>query len=232
MTECLSFAQGHRMRVTRLDGCGRPATGDDPSCVSVVSEGFVSVAIAANLLTGTDITQTNAAGKLCVVARSPDQFRNHDVTLTFCEVDPDLFAMVTNSRPVTGYVDGVEETVGFRTVEGAPSDAYALEVWMGVPGQQCVGEASTGSYGYVLLPFVVPGALGDFTIENGAVTFTTSGYTKGGSDWDVGPYDVVPDQLGDPGPLPSPIESDVHAHLQWTTVAPPDASCGCVPLAA
>ena len=44
-SRCFSPVRGNAMRVTQLDGCGRPVYGDE----SVgVSDGFVSVAFTAN----------------------------------------------------------------------------------------------------------------------------------------------------------------------------------------
>jgi len=59
-SRCFSPVRGRAMRVTRLDGCGRPVYGDG----SVgVSDGFVSVAFTANTDEGEEINVTNAAGK-------------------------------------------------------------------------------------------------------------------------------------------------------------------------
>jgi hypothetical protein len=62
-TRRFPLVRGRKMRVTRLDGCGRPMYGD---CASVVSEGFISVALTANTNEGEAINVTNAAGKTCV----------------------------------------------------------------------------------------------------------------------------------------------------------------------
>ena len=62
-TKCLSLVKGRRIRVTKLDSCGRPIYGDDSQ---VVSKGFISVAFTANTSESDEINVTNAAGEVCV----------------------------------------------------------------------------------------------------------------------------------------------------------------------
>lgn len=222
MAQCFSFAQGRRMRLSQLDDCGNP-TG-----LYVVSKGFVTVTVTSESEDGTAIQPMNANGELCYQLRSVDQFLRHTLEIEFCEVDPTLFQMATHSNPVVDY-DGDE--VGFQTLQGGAEVGYALEVWMGIPGQECPpsGLNPVASLGYVLFPWVMPGALGDFTIGNDAINFTVAGFTRSGSPWDVGPYDVVAqDSDNTAGPLITPITSDVHAHLQWTTIPAPEQFCGAV----
>jgi hypothetical protein len=102
---------------------------------------------------------------------------------------------------------------------------------MGVPGVACSGEQ--GGFGYLLLPCLQGGVIGDFTIENAAITFTVTGAnTKDGNGWGSGPYDVVADAGGTAGPLPSPLDPDDHLYVSFTTVAPPEETDGCVELEA
>jgi len=107
---------------------------------------------------------------------------------------------------------------------------FALEVWSGVPGVACSGAA--GAFGYLLLPFLQGGVIGDFTIENAAVTFTVTGATtKDGNGWGVGPHKVMPDAAGAPAVLPNPLDPDDHLVVLFTTIAPPAETDGCVDLA-
>jgi hypothetical protein len=226
-TQCFPFAQGRRLRVTALDNCGNPSSDE---CAQVVSSGFVQVSVSSNTITGTSIQPLNAAGQLCYRLQAPDVFTGHNLSIEFCEVDPSLMGLVTLSNPVLDYA---EDIVGFQTVAGSHPSGYALEVWMGVPGVDCPpeGENPVDSLGYVLFPFIIPGALGDFTIGNDAINFTVSGYTKGNGNWGVGPYDVVAEDAANvAGPLLEAVPSDVHAHLQWTSIPAPDAECGCQPV--
>ena len=71
-TKCLSLVKGRRIRLTRLDGCGRPVYGD---CSTAVSKGFISVAFTANTTESDEINVTNAARGLRVRARRDDPHR-------------------------------------------------------------------------------------------------------------------------------------------------------------
>lgn len=227
-TQCFPFAQGRRLRVTALDNCGNPLA-DDP-CAQVVSKGFVQISVSSETITGTSIQPLNAGGELCYRLRAPDVFVGHNLSIEFCEVDPSLFGLTVNSNMVE---DWNEDIVGFQTVEGSKIGGYALEVWMGVPGVDCppVEENPVDSLGYVLFPFIIPGALGDFTIGNAEINFTVAGYTRGNGNWGEGPYDVVAqDATNLAGPLIDAVPGDVHAHLQWTSIPAPEPFCGCEPL--
>jgi hypothetical protein len=125
-------------------------------------------------------------------------------------------------------VDANGDIVGFRMNSSisACDSGFALEVWMGVPGVACAGDA--GGFGYLLLPCLQGGVIGDFTIENAAITFTVTGdSTKDGNGWGSGPYDVVADAGGGAGPLPSPLDPDDHLYVSFTTVPPPVETDGC-----
>lgn len=186
--KCFPLVRGRVMRVTRLDACGRIA---DRACSSIATEGFVSVALTANIDEGEEINVTNAGGRTCVKDTPDPTFTGYGVAVTFCDVNPDLYAMMTNQSVV---YDNAGTAVGFRVNSKVRTgDAnFALEVWSNVPGVVCDDPNAAGSYGYTLLPYIKGGVLGDFTIENGAVTFTLqNAATKDGTAWGKGPYNVV-----------------------------------------
>lgn len=222
------LVRGRTMRVTKTDGCCVPAY-DEPDG-QVVSEGFVSVALTANITAPEEIVVTNASGKTCVRDPGCPEFNGYNAEITFCEVSPCLFSLVTGQPSVT---DANGDVIGFRMNSGisACDSGFSLEVWMGVPGVACSGDA--GAFGYLLLPCLQAGTVGDFTIENAAVTFTVTGaVTKDGNGWGVGPYDVVDDGsvpgTVTPSPLPDPLDADDHLYVIFTTVPPPDETDGCV----
>ena len=224
--KCFPLVRGRAMRVTALDGCGRPASG---ACASAVTDGFISVALTAVTDAGTDISVTNASGKVCVREAACPTLTGYTAVISFCEVNPAMYSMLSGQSPV---YDAEGTAVGFRvnSDRSACDYGFALELWSSVPSVACDPAAggAQGNFGYLLLPFMQGGTLGDFTIENGAVTFTINGAaTKTGSGWDVGPYDVVADAGGQAGPLLTPILSGDHLHVQYTTVAPPEPACDC-----
>ena len=88
------LVRGRTMRVTRMDGCCRPLGGPDSQ---VVTDGFVSVALTANITQPEEITVINANGQTCVRDPGCPEFNGYGVELTFCEVNPCLFSMVTGA---------------------------------------------------------------------------------------------------------------------------------------
>lgn len=227
VTRCASYVRGRVLRVTRLDACGRVVYGPDSV---VTSAGFVSVAYTANIDDGEEINLPNANGDRCVYVPAKPSFLGYTAEITFCNVDPDLFAMMTGQRVVT---DAFGDVVGFTMDTAVSSDdsAFALEVWAGSPSTTGCVEGSEGTFGYVLLPFLQGGVVGDFTIENAEVTFTISNAaTKDGNAWGVGPYDVVLGADSLPTTLPDPLTTTEHLYFSQTGVAPPEALCGARPL--
>jgi hypothetical protein len=214
------------MRATRLDTCGRIKSSGSSA---IVSDGFVSVALTSTTVETDAITQTNAAGRQCINEPSDPQWTNFGVAITFCQVDPELYSMMTG-QPVV--YDSAGDAVGFQVNSDVrTSDAnFALEVWSGAGSGVACEEDAAGSFGYSLLPFITGGVIGDFTIENAAVTFTvTNARTKDGTAWGVGPYDVVPAAGGVASPLLKALSTKNHLHVQYTTIAPPEPACAVIP---
>lgn len=217
--KCFPILRGRRLRVTRLDGCGNPVLGPDSV---VVTKGFISVALTANIDEGEEINITDASGDTCVLDTPCPKFQNYGVEVQFCGVNPALFNLMSGQPVVANGVD----TVGFRMNSeiSACDSGFALEMWTGVASDAC--EPGAGQqFGYILLPFLRSGVLGDFTVENAAINFTLTGaQTKKGSGWGVGPYDVI-NTAGVPGPLAEPITVGDHLHMEATTLAPPEPDC-------
>jgi hypothetical protein len=215
------------MRVTRLDACGNPVYG---ACSTVVSDGFVSVASTADITTGDVIELKNANGVVCVRYKPPDTNNGYGVDVTFCRVDPDLYSLVTGNPQVID--TDTTEVVGFRVDTSVDTSTFgwALEIWSNVPSEACDLEGNV-AYGYVLYPFLTGAIIGDYTIENNAVTFAaTGGHTKSGGGWADGPYNVIVEG-GLPAPLSTPMGASEHLHVQQTYLAPPVSTCGCTALA-
>lgn len=226
MTKCFSLIRGRAMRVTRLDGCGAPVPGPD-SVVS--SDGFISVGLTAQTEEGEAISVTNAAGRVCISDTPAPKFTGYGLEIALCGVDPNLVNLFTG-QPLVLDPDG--EAIGFRVSSAIDLDdsGFALELWSGVPAAACEPGAGQ-TYGYMLIPFVKGGILGDYTVENGPVNFTITGAnSKDGSAWGVGPYNVTNDENGDAGPLLEAIGIKDHLHVQLTSVPPPEPGCGAVAL--
>lgn len=225
--KCFNLLRGWTIRVTRLDACGRI---DDGAVSAIVTDGFTTVAVTSNITESEAISVTNARGKVCAQAPAESNLDSHGVTITFCNVNPELYAMLTGNDVET---DANGDVVGFRSSvgRGLGATGVALEMWSQVPGVACSEEpGSEGSWGYLLLPFLTGGVLGDFTLENNAVTFSIQNMvTKSGGAWGSGPYNVVPDAGGAAAPLANPMGTDDHLLVRWTSIAPPEPSCDPVP---
>ena len=225
-----SSVRGKRMRVTRLDECGAPVIG---ACSTVVSGGFISVQYSQELQDAQEISVLNANSELCIEDPGNSQLKWITAEIAFCGVDPDIAEIITGADKV---VNSASKSSGIRVQSGLVLSQFALEVWTDIPNQVC-STTDPRAYGYFLLPFVTQGNLADMTIENDALTFTVSNArTKGGSGWDIGPYDVVetavPPAVSVPGPLLTPIGPTDHMHIDRVTIAPPAVTDGCVALAA
>lgn len=217
------LVRGRMLRATKLDGCGNVKLGP---ASKVVTEGFITVGLTAQTEEGETITQTNAAGKLCINDEATPQFTGWAIEITFCEVAPELFTLLTGQALVMNAAG--DEAVGFvvdSDVDVSKS-GFGLELWSGVPIDACEDETEA-EYGYLLVPFSKGGTIGDLTVENGAVNFVLTGAkSKNGSGWGAGPYDVTRDETNAPGPLNLPVSSKRHLHVEKVTVAPPDPTDG------
>lgn len=218
---------GHTMRGTALDACGVPAWGDR---AQIVSDGFVSVAVTANYDDGQAKEQKNARGEQCVYVPAKPTLTNLSLALTFCQVDPDFYTLVTGFPRI---VDTAGNTIGFRTNRGVKpmNVAWALEVWADATGSLGCGPDGGVPYGYLVWPFLSGAKVGDYTIEDNTVTFTVNGaITRDGSGWGVGPYLVLPNADGDPVALSEAVDPLDHQWTLVTTIAPPEPTIGLVPL--
>lgn len=231
-TICSAFARGTRMRLTRLDSCGVPVVG---ACSVVTTSGFVSVGVSPVYLDPTEIEIVNANGDLCISDQTCPQFKWDALEMVFCNVDPDVWNIITGDALVLNDNTPTADTVGFRqSGQDLCTANFALEIWTGKPGQPCT-DPDEREYGYWLFPFVVQGTVGDFTFENEGLTLTLSARTSGGSGWGVGPdtFLVRRDAVtGTPETLLTAIGPNDHMHHEVVTVAPPAAVCGCVALPA
>jgi hypothetical protein len=158
---CFGVVRGKRVRVTRLDSCGAPPAATTANSL-VTSSGFVSVAFAPDYEAGTEIIQKNANGDLCINDLSCDVFKRVRVTISFCNVDPDLYSLITGNSVE---VDGAGNDVGYRVSEALACNQFALELWTGIDGQaacpptnavQSITEGGSGLTSFTLT-VTVPG---------------------------------------------------------------------------
>lgn len=224
--KCFTIVRGRRARFTRLDRCGRVETGE---CVSVVTEGFIEITMTSRVTEGTAIESVLANGKKCVNDKPPSTWDGWTVSVRFCGVDPLAFEMTTG-QDVEYDAAGVPIGFSLRDNVDLSGQGVALEVWSDVPSNTCDPDDpnAQGAWGYSLLPFLQGGVLGDRTIANAAIDFTIQNMeSRAGSNWDVGPYNVIMDEDGNPGPLLVAVGPNTHEKMFYTSVAPPEPGCSC-----
>lgn len=228
--KCFPVIRLRTVRATKINACGVVQFGD---CARVISDGIVSVAVTSNTDDGEAITVKNAWGVKCVNVPANPELDSLQVDVTFCQVDPELYSMMTGYPVVYDPASG--DAIGYyidRAIKSGDVN-FALEGWSSAQGVTgCAGD-ETAPWAYFLWKHLKGATIGDYTLENNAVTFTASGAVTVDSDgWGAGPYDVLTDDEGDPSPLYEALPATVHQYGPVRTlVQPPDPDfCGCLPL--
>ena len=172
------------MRVTKVDGCCAPDYG--------AGQHGRHRRVRVGRLDGEHqraprrSSSPTPTGKTCVRDPGAAEFQGYGVEITFCEVSPCLFshrhrpALRRRRRRRHRRVPH-ELAVSASPTPVSPSKCgWASPAWP--------ARANAGAYGYLLLPCLQGGVIGDFTIENAAITFTVTGATtKDGNGWGIGP---------------------------------------------
>lgn len=228
-TKCFTPLLGKMIRVTKVDECGNPPAGAATDAF-VATDGFISVSLSAEVEDGTEIVTKKADGSLCINEKFSDSFKRLTVETSLCGVNPSLMSFMSNVEPYQGY-GATPKNIGFTVPEGELSDYFAFELWTGLAGTSaCSGAAGETPGGYLLLPFVTGGVLGDLEVTGeDAIDFSITGAsTKGGNAWGVGPFNVLLDDSGGspaPAPLPTALDPSDHMLMVETSVAPPPSNC-------
>lgn len=183
-----SLVRGRVARVTRLDGCGRFIYGEYNQAVT---DGIITVAFTSNTNSTDEISVVKMDGKRCIYEPSLPELSGYSIDVTFCAVEPEIFEIITGQTLV---FDAFGRTVGIEMDTKIKLDdkGFGFELWAGSGNTDaCEDEEADGEFGYVLLPRLQGGVLGDFSVENGAVNFVITGAaTRDGNQWGRGPYAV------------------------------------------
>lgn len=213
---------GPAVRVTRISTYGQVVTG---ACQMAVSAGWTQVILTDNVTTpGRYDIRTGGPAASCLAVRSQPLLNWVDCSIDFCQVDPDVFNLITGATVI---VDGAGQSVGFAGDTNTYADgSVAVEVWTRL-ARQARCTSGLPNYGYLLLPWMYGAVHGPVTHNVGTVSFRLSGSTTAGHQWGTGPYNVVLNGTGVPSPLLTPIPAQRHRHWQLTAVPPPAAAAGC-----
>lgn len=212
-TKKLKSIKGRTIRLTKLDECGAVVEGE---CSYIVSDGFVSVTIAQEIEAGQEFTTKNAWGDFCISEKDAPRVKWVNVTINFCEVDPEILDLIGGANLITDSGDNIGATFG----QDVNVNSFALEVWTKKAGvDACAG--GTIEWGYFVIPFIRNGIIdGNVVIENGPLTFAMKGEGNAvPSTWGEGPFGDNP--LKDSFP-----EGDLWG-MVVTDVQPPTPTTGC-----
>lgn len=228
-TQCFTPWKIPIIRITNLDSCGVPQTG----CTVVTTDTIISVEMEPEYEERQDFFKKNGDGTFCVQVTNPPIFKWFNVTITICNVDPDLIALTTGEQRV--YDDAaVPNAHGWSTDVGAAADSnFALEGWTRLANTSvpCTGGVE---FGYGILPWVTQATIQAMTLQNDTTDLVIQGRTQVGSPWGTGPYMV--DYSDNPAgsttqvPLLTAIRSTEHRRFFTTRLAPPSGACGCTTL--
>lgn len=223
---CHSVVRASTARVTRLGPCGELS---ETGCDFAVTNSFVDITLTKVMQDRQDALQLNANGDICVDKPKAPILRWYEVVITFCNVDPELFNIVS-AEPLVLNDAAIPEAIGWCTLPDSPAASnFALEFWTGTDDDDCDDDDVT--YGYGILPRIVQGMIGDVSITNGVINFTVSGITRGANQWGVGPYNVIINETGAnaglPGPMLTAMNPASHKCFFWTLLPPPEGACGC-----
>jgi len=229
-TQCYTIWKVPTIRVTQLNSCGVPQTG----CTSLVSNGVISVEMTPEYEERQDFFKKNGDGNFCVQVTNPPIFKWYNVTLTMCNVDPDLIGLTTGEQRVYDDASPTPNAIGWSTDVGAAANSnFALETWTRLANMStpCTGGVE---YGYGILPWITQATIQAQTLQNDTVDLVIAGRTSVGSLWGTGPYfvDYSDNPAGSTTPvaLLTAIRSTEHRRFFSTRLAPPTAGCGCATL--
>lgn len=217
---CPKLAEGEAVRITRVDGCGRPQSGADNA---FASECWAEVAMKPNIDNGTDIKLVSMKGKNCGFKKACPDLLGFDVTAKFFEASPEMIEILTGN-PVYFDHDGVTP-IGWDDCAVACTSGFGLEIWQNVLVEGCAEDAD-GAWFYWLLPWLTNGVISDVTVNSSGLTFTLTASTRANNAWELGPWNVqAQDNRNTPGPLLTPIGADCHRRGFLTTIEPPTITC-------
>lgn len=221
-----SIVRGRVARATRLDLCAAPIRGEYNQ---VTTDGVISAEFTPVTTETEAIDVRNFGGVRKIYEPSIAEYAGHGVNLTFTDVDFDMFNIVTGMPLVfddAGNVVGIDLDTKIKLSDVG----FALEIFAGVGAEDVCAPGEEPRYGYVLVPRLQGGILGEFSVTNGAVSFTVTGaVTRDGNQWGAGPY-LVDRTAGEPSTLFQPISPTAALRIMTVTVAPPTPEEGARPV--
>lgn len=227
-TRCFTPFKVPMTRHTLLDSCGTVVQSE---CSTVATSGIITVEQTGTYEDREEFFVKNADGTFCVQETNAPILKWIQLTLTYCNVDPELVSFLTGQALVLSDADEPVAIGNDWSTNDAATVNFAFEAWTRVANQE---DCDVPLYGYGIWPWMVEGTMGDVTYQNGAANFQVVARTKIGNNWGTGPYSVYQSEatatLGNPGPLLTALPSSLHRRFFTTFEPPPIGGCGCTAL--
>lgn len=227
VAKCVGAYNVEVLRFTKVDVCGRPIFGP---CSTLVIDCFETLEINADIEDGEEIAPVNANGKQCFFVPANKLDRGFEVVTNITKKYPNLFTALNPNWLQA--IDELGNITGYQHMPTVSQTAgVAIEGWETVAGTDACTPGSTGVWNYFLMPYVVNWSRGDLELGNQVHSEEWNGHTLGGNKWNVGPYNVRKNaSTAVNGPLQAALNGNSHFYDEVVTLAPPVASCECIPL--
>lgn len=165
---------GTWMRVTALDVAGNI----DPNKPVLNTKGFITATFSPQFEEGDEITEKAADGSVCVSFKVDDSFTRVDFSLSLCDVDPEVTALLAGGNVI---LDDSNQVIGYSSPEAGSKvgNPVAIEIW----SQAIVAgkPASDNPFWHWVFPYVKVRYEGDREIGNSRLANEFTGQGVGNS---------------------------------------------------
>ncbi|MGH8880814.1 MAG: fibronectin type III domain-containing protein, partial [Stackebrandtia sp.] len=225
---CFKAYTARCVEFVKVNSLGRPVWGE---CSRLVSK-FVTITATPEQDEGEEVSVKNSDGTACLSVPPCPTLKWYSLEFEFCQVDLDM-ALFFNPkwRPISNILG---QTVGWAEgPEYSCDGGFAAVVYLNAQTDQVITEpGAEGLWFALVFPWMTNGAVsGDQEIGSENINFTFSAKSRLGNQFGRGPLMLQRDAEGNPIPLLVPIDPGEHVAKLLTTVPPPEALCGCQPLA-
>lgn len=179
---------GLAMRVARLGADGAPLVG---AANQLTTSAFTKIDITPVYEDGTKISETNAAGQVCLNYEADDSLTGYTVSIEICSVAPELMEILSSGAVL---LDGVD-VIGYQSPQigstGASANGVSVETWSRAVLDG--GPALVDPFLHWVMPRLRKlRRTGVVTIGGEAVKGTFEGLAIGNPNWLDGPQNDWP----------------------------------------
>lgn len=206
---CLASLHLCRIRVTRLDALGNPTAG--PNNV-YVSDKPIQLQVTPEIEAGSDTTLVGGCDCIVATRRGFDKLKRFTLQLDLGDVEPGLLEMLIGADAILDGADpiGIWWPVQQFDCAVPAQPSVAFEGWTDLWEDD--RQAADWPYAHWIWPST-SWQIGPHTLQNDFLQPQLNGYSRGNSQWGVGPFHDAPEAVGQLG-----------GFFYDTEI--PDASCG------